>query len=484
MIAPTSQRRRPRSPLTSARFIWARRLVALSLGGALLGLSGAIASTPGPLQVHPENPRWFATPAGDAIWLTGSHTWATLQERGEAGETPDFDYPAYLDFMVEHGHNFLRMWVWEHAQWMQFVEADVPIRYTPLPFARPGPGLALDGRPKFDLTRFNPEFFARLRDRVRLAQERGIYVSVMLFQGFSVQKFKRDFDGGNQWHGNPYHAANNINGIDGDPSGSDTGHETYTLGDPRRLAVQKAYVRRVLETLNDCDNVMFEIGNELPKESVAWQHHMVNFVREVEHSLPQQHLVGMTGEPVPLDALVASGADWISPPKRLWLQNPPTDATTQIVIVDSDHIEPWRHDPAWVWRSLTRGHHFILMDGYRDYRMGSPAQPDPAWDTTRDAMGTALRLTQELDLAQLRPASALASSGFALAAPGVIVVYQEHDAPLTVVASPGDYRVDWRNPITGKLIARSTIVAPDRTLTLHAPEEAPEAMVVLIRAVE
>jgi len=35
----------------------------------------------------------------------------------------------------------------------------------PLPFARTGPGKALDGQPKYDLTQINEEYFTRLRTR-------------------------------------------------------------------------------------------------------------------------------------------------------------------------------------------------------------------------------------------------------------------------------------------------------------------------------
>ncbi|MBT7164609.1 MAG: hypothetical protein HN904_17645, partial [Victivallales bacterium] len=128
-----------------------------------------------PLSVCSDNPIWFSW-QGEAVYLAGSHTWACLQERGVAGKTPDFDFPAYLDFMAHHGHNFLRLWVWEHACGMQFVGSDVPIRYEPLPWARTGPGLALDGLPRFDLRHLDKRFLRRLRDRVVAAGERGIFV--------------------------------------------------------------------------------------------------------------------------------------------------------------------------------------------------------------------------------------------------------------------------------------------------------------------
>ena len=40
----------------------------------------------------------------------------------------------------------------------------------------------MDGKPKFDLTKFDPAYFERLRSRVEAAGQRGIYTSVMLFE--------------------------------------------------------------------------------------------------------------------------------------------------------------------------------------------------------------------------------------------------------------------------------------------------------------
>jgi hypothetical protein len=88
------------------------------------------AQASGPLRVCAENPRYFADATGKPIYLTGSHTWAKLQERA-GPDTPPFDYDGYLDFMQKHHHNFLRLWTWEHAAWMQFT--DSLIRYEPLP---------------------------------------------------------------------------------------------------------------------------------------------------------------------------------------------------------------------------------------------------------------------------------------------------------------------------------------------------------------
>jgi len=51
-----------------------------------------------------------------------------------------------------------------------------------MPFLRTGPGNGNDGKPKFDLHRFDESFFKRLHFRASALQQRGVYLSVMLFE--------------------------------------------------------------------------------------------------------------------------------------------------------------------------------------------------------------------------------------------------------------------------------------------------------------
>ena len=392
------------------------------LSVSLLPLFAAAADTDpstaiGPLRPHPENPCWFARPDGQAVWLTGSHTWANFQERGIEGQTADFDYDAYLDFLQRHGHNFIRLWAWEQAQWMQFVDKEVLVRYRPNPYQRTGPGKALDGGLKFDLTKFNDEYFQRLRRRVELAGQRDTYVRVMFFQGFSLDKRRGNAKAGNAWYGHPFNKANNVNGIDGNPRRDDSGHEVQELKVPEITRLQEAFVRRVIDTVGDLDNVLWEIGNECHSGSVQWQYHMIRFVKQVESTRSQQHPVGITGAPIGTPELMASPADWISPPGKTWLTDPPANDGAKVVLVDTDHCDPWHHDPDWVWKNLFRGNQFILMDGYVDFRIGSPDKPDTNWDVTRQAMGRVRQLAERIGLAEFQPNTELASTGFCLATP-------------------------------------------------------------------
>ncbi len=435
------------------------KLAALTCAFVALAASADAA----PLRIHPENPRWIADATGRAIFLTGSHTWATVQER-QLPETPDFNFEAWLDFTTGHGHNFLRIWVWEHASWMQFTERMV--RYSPTIYERTGPGTALDGEPKFDLTKFNDAYFTRLRERVLRANERGIYVSVMFFQGFSLDKTGGKPGLHKAYNGHPYHRANNINGIDGDPNGSGTGLQVHTLENPAVLEVQEAYVRKMIDTLNDIDGLMWEIGNELHEGAVDFQYYWIDFIKAHERTKPKQHLVGLTGAHVTNEKLFASNADWIAPEKQDGYHHDIPDVEgRKVVIIDTDHIE-WlksREDPTLPWRALMRGTSFIYMDTYKDARFGSPPEPNPEEAEIRRQMGFAARFSRQIDLARSIPHRELSSSEHCLANPGreyAAFVRAGEKLQLDLSAADGaEFSVVWFDCQTGELRPAPNITA-------------------------
>jgi hypothetical protein len=222
----------------------------------------------GPLRVHPANPRYFTDGSGRAVYLTGSHPWNNLQDMGATTPPPAFDFSAYLDFLEKHGHNFVRLWRFELTEWTGWNEKQAPLRFIAQhPWKRPGPGAALDGLPKFDFEQWDDVHFKRLRSRVQAAQERGIYVSIMLFEGWCLRQRP------SLWAGHPMNAANNINGINGDPNGDGYGLEVQMLQVAAITDLQKAYIRKVIDTVNDLDNVLYEISNESPYQVVVHSGH-------------------------------------------------------------------------------------------------------------------------------------------------------------------------------------------------------------------
>ena len=442
-----------------------RLLCFLFLSGLYLVVSTSVFAVMGPLKVSTDNPRYFADPDGNIVYLTGSHTWASFQERGVEGETPDLDYPGLLDFMKSHQHNFMRLWMWEHATWMQFREKSVSVRYKPLRYVRTGPGKALDGGSKFDVTKFNPEFFERLRDRIFQAREKGIYVGVMLFQGFSVeQKGKKGVNTrmGNPWDGHPFNKDNNINGIDGDLNGDGEGEEVHTLANPAITEIQEKFVARVIDELNGFDNIIWEISNESHGDSTEWQYHMIRFIKEYEASKNLQHPVWMTFQysghargnndnlfDSPADAISTDGNDGFK-------DNPPDLAGNKIVISDTDHIDPWLKNISykWAWKSFIRGINPIVMDAYKDIRQPDNEDQVKKLEKMREVLGQTFLFSKIIDLKNMIPSNELCSSGYCLAHVGQeYLAYQPESEKLFWVDLPaGSYQVDLFSPRKGKVI--------------------------------
>jgi hypothetical protein len=331
------------------------------------------------------------------------------------------------------------------------------------------------GRPKFDLSRFDQAYFDRLRSRVLSARDRGIYVSIMLFEGCLLRERP------SQWAGHPMNAENNINGINGDANGDGYGLETQTFQIAAVADLQKAYVRKVVNTVNDLDNVLYEISNESQYSPALWewQEQMVRYVRQVEAGKPKQHPVGMTDvigspkEKLPANAeLFASPADWISPglvvwgPKDVYSCDPPAVSGKKVEILDSDHT--WnnacstsssekRADRAWVWKSFLRGYNVAYMDpidlsrpdSILEYARGNAE----AILSARAAMGQTRAYARKVDLAAMTPRGDLASSKFCLANPGkTYLVYLPGGGKVTVdlTAAHGILTVEWFNPRTGR----------------------------------
>ena len=455
----------------------------------------------GPLRHGAADSPYFTDSTGKAIYLTGSHVWNNLQDIDpplknnadgrmvEPGPepVPKFDFAEYLRFLEKENHNFIRLWAWEQAAWVPWLVAKPTI--SPLPYLRPGPGTALDGKPKFSLTEFDQEYFDRLRSRVMAAGEGGVYVSVMLFQGFSIGL--RGGSGKNPWLGHPFNRANNINGVNGDPNGDDEGTEVHTLQIAEVTALQESYIRKTVATLNDLDNVLWEISNESNAASNEWQYHMIKFLKQYEAGQPKQHPVGMTFCPRggKNADLFESPADWISPNSTRqdnYCENPPAGDGRKVVIADTDHLWGVGGDRAWVWKSFTRGLNPIFMDPIEVAR----------WEPVRRTMGMALSYANRMNLSAIRPRGELASSGYCLANPGEeYLAYVPLEVPwiesrrflrrlkrpimnvrrlfatkvtVDLSAHVEEFSVEWLNPATGE-IKKDGSIRGGKKLSLTAP---------------
>lgn len=438
----------------------------------------------GPLVVCKANPRYFAIASGESgegaeervVYLTGSHIWNNLHDgmgpgAACAGDPERFDYDAYLAFLKNHGHNFIRLWRWEQFK-SQAAGGNYHLCMQPQPWPRTGHGTAKDGKPTFDLSKHDGAYFQRLRERVIAAGNAGIYVAVMLFEGWGLHLSPPP----DNVEGHPFHAANNVNGIG---ISSIVDYQVLPL-DPRVRAIQEAYIRQVVDTVHDLPNVLYEVANESSGEdadavrfpdgtsietpvgdSTAWQYWVIDFVKRYEREKGyDSHPIGMTMQyPVPdqrkvNEPLFNSAAEWVSPgfdsgdspfPPGRWYTDPPVADGAKVIIGDTDHFAPGLGDALWAWKSFLRGHNPILMDfgliggvtpyGNEDYEK---------FEAGRHAMGDTLRYAQRVRLVDMTPRTDLSSTRYALAIPGKeYLVLQPEGTPFTVTLEAGTYRVEW-----------------------------------------
>jgi hypothetical protein len=455
----------------------------------------------GPLVVCAANPRYFALAdePDRAVYLTGSHVNNNLHDGlGFGRDCPDspevFNFDAYLEFLVARGHNFARLWRWE--QFKGYLgPADVHFCMTPQPWARTGPGTASDGKPRFDLTTFDEAYFARLRQRVAAAGAVGVYTSVMLFEGFSLHLT----DPPDNIAGHPFGGGNNVNGV---AIESIVDYQVLPL-DPAVQAIQEAYIRKVVDTVHDLPNVLYEVANEssgvaddvvrLPDgatigtpigDSTRWQYWVIDLLKRYEHEAGRTpHPIGMTFQYPVADQraanepLWASPADWVSPGfddgsfpgDSRWRHDPPPADGSKVVISDTDHYSPMEADAVWAWKAFLRGHNPILYDlGIVD---GGFDPPDPGLEPARLALGATRRLADRVDLAAMAPDDELASSGFALVRPGhdYIALRPAGDGDLTLRVEAGAYEVRWHHVDTNEDHLAGTITAEPAAVTLTSP---------------
>lgn len=131
------------------------------------------------------------------------------------------------------------------------------------PWLRSGLGVAWDRLSRYDLSRFNPWYFGRLKAFAELAREKGL---VLIDQMYFQHNLLED---GAHWANYPWRPANNINpvGFPEPPPYVDgkwliLANQFYDLSNPVRRALNEAYIRHCLANLEDEPNVIHLTGEE------------------------------------------------------------------------------------------------------------------------------------------------------------------------------------------------------------------------------
>lgn len=380
----------------------------LTVNGLVCQLAlGAMAQTvdgSSTLTLHSSFPASFQSSDGQPLLLIGDYTWGTFSD-------VDYDYAAMFDSLQAHGLNFARVWLWwgcEEFPGLTDRHVVMMDRRFVVPYQRIGPGAAKDGQPKYDLSRFNPAFFDRLRKLCQAARVRDIHLQLILFDAWMLKH-------PHLWKLHAFHRDNNVNGVDADPANAGTGTDGErgfcSLGNPRALEAQQAFIRRVVDAVNECDNVLFEIANE-NFYNEQWELRLCDFIHDYEKTKPKRHLV------MPKDLPNHKGVVQTWDSRRIHAALLEKRSLRQPLIFDTD----WEINPnddevrRAMWAAVLSGGHFNYMDDSR--QIGSEHHGD--YRGTRRAslhrqIGYLAAFMRQMRFWEMLPDDALVKAGTALA---------------------------------------------------------------------
>jgi len=235
-----------------------------------------------PIAVHPENPKYFLFRGKPLVLVAASEHYGSVINRR-------FDFARYLADAADKKQTVTRTFLlYRELQSVRNpyspLKAESPDFITPYP--RLGPGKAMDGEPKYDLDRWNPEYFDRLHRFLSLASDFGIVVELTVFSDTYADEI---------WALNPLRDKNNLQGI-----GKIDWADYNSLRDGALVERQKAYARKIVQETSAFDNIYYEICNEpgggLPNHATAgevdaWQEEMGRVLRDELRKLNRPHLV-------------------------------------------------------------------------------------------------------------------------------------------------------------------------------------------------
>ena len=258
-----------------------------------------------PISLHPQNPHYFLY-KDRAVGLVGSG------EHYGAVFNGDFDYHKYLSTIEADGMNYTRLFGGSYVEVpgksfgiLRNDLAPAEERFV-APWARSSEPGYTGGGNKFDLEKWNPEYFSRLHDFLAEASRRGIIVEITLFSSQYGEM---------QWNVSPFKRENNVNSTD-----EIDWKKLNTLENGNILAQQERYARKLVREASAYPNVIFEIANEpwsdrpvladvvnpylftgrdqypnsvdLPDEAtMAWQARVAEWIMSEESSLANKHLI-------------------------------------------------------------------------------------------------------------------------------------------------------------------------------------------------
>lgn len=403
------------------------------------------------ISIYNRNTFYFQDAKGKPVILIGDYSWDTFSN-------VNFDYVRMFDSLKARGLDFTRVWLWKQYTWDSADRAP-----NICPYRREGPGVANDGKPKYNLDKYDPAFFDRLKHMCEAAQKRGIYLQLILLDTWML---KHDY----LWRLAAFNRDNNVNHVDGDPRNTGTGtdgeHGYCSQGNPKALKYQKAYIRKVVETVNSYNNIFFEVANE-NFYSKQWELGLCDFIKTIELKMPKQHMT--------------IRRDFPSHPEFVQSWDPETIHKNILakhdlkvpLIFDTDGMIAKNDNEVRkaAWSAVASGAQFDYLEGDITYLKDTIVGGSGA--DVHLQIGYMARFMKAMKPWTLTPADSLIRNGFAMvmANKNKLFAYLPKGGALTLDLSglKGKIKGQWYDPRSGKF-SKKVLSYPNKMAKFNAPD--------------
>jgi hypothetical protein len=466
-----------------------------------LYLLPACAQKTEPIRLDPRNPHYFLYNGKTIALITSGEHYGSVMNA-------DFDSHKYLDTLQNDGLNYARLF---GGSYVEVPGGSFGIKRNTLapetgrlilPWARSSQAGYAGGGNKFDLDKWDPEYFRRLHEFLAEAERRGIVVEITLFSSQYGEP---------QWKLSPFNATNNVN-----QTNVTDYKKVNTLENGSVLAYQERYVRKLVREAYPHPNVIFEIQNEpwsdrpvlagvvnpylIPpsrdqypnsmevadEASIAWQTRVAQWITGEESTLPNRHLIAQcySNFQLPVRTLIP-GVSIVN-----FHYAYPEAATLNYGLDKAIAYDETgflgRSDEAYLRQAwnfmLSGGSAFDALDysfttGNPDGTDNDPNGPGGGSPALRKQLGILERFLSSFSLESLSPnanvvVKAEGVTEHALSTPrGDYAIYLDGRGPsnLTLLLAAGKYKMEWLNPQTGSLTRGKEFSSDGKEMTISTP---------------
>lgn len=449
----------------------------LTMTSALLVCALPVFSQSKPLALHPKNPHYFIYHDKATILITSGEHYGAVLHKG-------FDFITYFDELTSDGLNLTRTFSGSyHEPGNAFNISKNTLAPESenfiCPWARSSePGFKSGGN-KFDLDKWDENYFNRLRSFMNAARQRGIIVEFTFFCPFYEES---------QWLLSPMNAINNINQVGG------VGRtEVYTMDkNGGLLSVQEKMVQKIVNELKDFDNIIYEICNEpyFGGVTLSWQQHIATVISKTETHFSTKHLIsqnianGHSKIDNPFAEVSVFNFHYAMPPSAVAM-----NYNLDKVIGDNETGFRGNTDSAYrmeAWRFILSGgglynnldYSFAVGHETGNYKY-PPTQPGGGSKALRKQLGYLKRFIERFDFINMRPDSTTVTGGLPVHATAqvlcesgkqyAIYIYRGEQVNLELTLPAGSYEIEWFDTLTGKYFRKKSLKHTNGKAKLTSP---------------